>query len=86
MENAVDENVVGLLGISNLRVDQLAAILDCARIRPAFVQNRCLAAARWDDEVRALCHAANVVYQGFSLIPHSPDDAVILSASETVFD
>jgi diketogulonate reductase-like aldo/keto reductase len=68
MENAVDENVVGLLGISNLRVDQLAAILDCARIRPAFVQNRCLAAARWDDEVRALCHAANVVYQGFSLI------------------
>ena len=68
MENAVDENVVGLLGISNLRVDQLAAILDCARIRPAFVQNRCLVAARWDDEVRALCHAANVVYQGFSLI------------------
>ena len=68
MENAVDENVVGLLGISNLRVDQLAAILDCARIKPTFVQNRCLAAARWDDEVRALCHAANVVYQGFSLI------------------
>jgi diketogulonate reductase-like aldo/keto reductase len=68
METAVDENIVGSLGISNVRVDQLAAILDGARIKPTFVQNRCFAAARWDEEVRVLCHAANVVYQGFSLI------------------
>ena len=68
MENAVDENVVGSLGISNVRVDQLAAILNGARIRPTFVQNRCFAAARWDEGVRTLCHAENVVYQGFSLI------------------
>ena len=68
MENAVDENVVGSLGISNVRVDQLAAILNGARIRPTFVQNRCFAAARWDEGVRTLCHAENVIYQGFSLI------------------
>jgi diketogulonate reductase-like aldo/keto reductase len=68
MENAVDENVVGSLGISNVRVDQLAAILNGTRIRPTFVQNRCFAAARWDEGVRTLCHAENVVYQGFSLI------------------
>ena len=68
MENAVDENVVGSLGISNVRVDQLAAILNGARIRPTFVQNRCFAAARWDEGVRTLCHAEKVIYQGFSLI------------------
>ena len=68
MENAVDENIVGSLGISNVRVDQLAALLSCARIRPTFVQNRCFAAARWDEEIRTLCHAENIVYQGFALI------------------
>ncbi len=73
MENAVDENVVGSLGISNVRVDQLAAILNGARIRPTFVQNRCFAAARWDEGVRTLCHAENVVYQGFSLISGNRD-------------
>src|ERR1700720_1795222 len=45
MEDAVDEGLVGLLGISNVSVDQLDALLGRARIRPAFVQNRCLARA-----------------------------------------
>jgi diketogulonate reductase-like aldo/keto reductase len=68
MESAVEENIVGSLGISNVCVDQLAALLSCVRIGPAFVQNRCFAAARWDKEVRILCHANNIVYQGFALI------------------
>src|SRR3954447_8269942 len=68
MENAVEENIVGSLGISNVRVDQLAALLSCARIKPTFVQNSCFAAARWDQEVRTLCHAEKIVYQGFALI------------------
>jgi hypothetical protein len=38
------------------------------RIRPVFVQNRCLAHASWDAEVRALCHTHNVIYQAFSLL------------------
>jgi len=68
MENAVDENIVGSLGISNVCGDQLAALLSCARIRPTFVQNRCFAAAHWDQEVRTLCRAQNIIYQGFALI------------------
>ena len=68
MEDAVDEGLVGLLGISNVSVDQLDALLGRARIRPVFVQNRCLAHASWDAEVRALCHTHNVMYQAFSLL------------------
>jgi diketogulonate reductase-like aldo/keto reductase len=68
MEDAVDEGLVGLLGISNVSVDQLEALLGRARIRPVFVQNRCLAHAGWDAEVRALCHTHAVIYQAFSLL------------------
>ena len=68
MEDAVDEGVVGLLGISNVSADQLDALLAHARIRPVFVQNRCLARAGWDAEVRALCYPHNVIYQAFSLL------------------
>jgi diketogulonate reductase-like aldo/keto reductase len=68
MEDAVDEGLVGRLGISNVSVDQLDALLGRARIRPVFVQNRCLARASWDAEVRALCHTQNVIYQAFSLL------------------
>src|SRR6201988_2149502 len=53
MEDAVDKGLVGLLGISNVSVDQLDALIGGARIRPVFVQNRCLARASWDAEVRA---------------------------------
>ena len=48
MEDAADEGLVGVLGISNVSVDQLDALLGRARIRPVFVQNRCLAPAGWD--------------------------------------
>src|SRR5947207_7913891 len=68
MEDAVDEGLVGLLGISNVSVDQLDALLGRARIRPVFVRNRCLARAGWDAEVRALCHTHDVIYQAFSLL------------------
>jgi diketogulonate reductase-like aldo/keto reductase len=68
MEDAVDEGLIGLLGISNVSVDQLDILLGGARIRPAFVQNRCLARASWDAEVRALCRTHDVIYQAFSLL------------------
>jgi diketogulonate reductase-like aldo/keto reductase len=68
MEDAVDEGFVGLLGISNVSADQLDALLARARIRPAFVQNRCLARAGWDANVRALCHTHHIIYQAFSLL------------------
>jgi diketogulonate reductase-like aldo/keto reductase len=68
MEDAVDESLVGLLGISNVSVEQLDALIGGARIRPVFVQNRCLARASWDAEVRALCQTQDVIYQAFSLL------------------
>ena len=36
MEDAVDEGLVGLLGISNVSVDQLDILLGGARIRPVL--------------------------------------------------
>src|SRR5256885_4591986 len=68
MEDAVDGGLVGLLGISNVSVDQLNTLLGGVRIRPAFVQNRCLARASWDAQVRAICQTHDIIYQAFSLL------------------
>src|SRR5437870_7811057 len=68
MEDAVDGGLVGLLGISNVSADQLDTLLDGVRIRPAFVQNRCLARASWDAEMRAICQTHDFIYQAFSLL------------------
>ena len=68
MEDAADEGLVGLLGISNVAVDQLKALLCGARIRPTFVQNRCLVRASWDHEMHTLCQKENIIYQAFSLL------------------
>jgi diketogulonate reductase-like aldo/keto reductase len=59
---------VGLLGVSNISADQLRLLLEHARVRPAFVQNRCYASQGWGREVRAICDAHGMVYQGFSLL------------------
>lgn len=56
------------LGISNVALDQLEELLAFASVHPSFVQNRCFARTRWDAEVRALCRANGIVYQGFSLL------------------
>ncbi|MCU1231862.1 MAG: aldo/keto reductase [Acidobacteria bacterium] len=56
------------LGASNITLEQLELLLEHARVRPAFVQNRCFARNGWDSEVRAFCRAHGVVYQGFSLL------------------
>jgi diketogulonate reductase-like aldo/keto reductase len=69
MEEAVRAGWVRLLGVSNMSFEQLARLLEEVKIAPAFVQNRCLARARWDADVRALCQACDIVYQAFSLLP-----------------
>jgi diketogulonate reductase-like aldo/keto reductase len=64
-----------LLGVSNVSHDQLAAFCALATsgmTRPAFVQNRCYARTGWDREVRALCGAEGITYQGFSLLTANP--------------
>src|SRR5260370_22852364 len=68
MEGAVDEGLVGVLGTSNVSVEQVDALLRRGRVRPVFVQIRCLASASWDAEVRALCKTQDVIYQAFSLL------------------
>jgi diketogulonate reductase-like aldo/keto reductase len=62
----------GLLGVSNVGLDQLGLLWDGAAVRPRVVQNRCYAARGWDREVRAFCRANGVVYQGFSLLTANP--------------
>src|SRR5262249_16087698 len=67
MQALRDEGRVRLLGVSNVALDQLAAICEASDRPPAFVQNRCYACSGWDGEVRAFCRARGIVYQGFSL-------------------
>jgi len=74
---------VKLVGVSNMALEQLQALLDEAEIKPAFVQNRCYARTGWDAEIRQLCRANGIIYQGFSLLTanstelHSPEISAI---------
>jgi diketogulonate reductase-like aldo/keto reductase len=67
------------LGISNVALDQLEALLEIAKVPPAFVQNRCFARTGWDAEVRAFCRRHGIVYQGFSLL--TANEAELRSAA-----
>jgi len=68
MEELRREGKARLIGISNVSLDQLAAIHEDSEVKPAVVQNRCVASTGWDREVRAFCRANDIVYQGFSLL------------------
>jgi diketogulonate reductase-like aldo/keto reductase len=68
MEDAAQAGRIGLIGVSNVTAEQLAMLVEGAKIAPAFVQNRCFARTRWDEAVRAFCAAHHIVYQGFSLL------------------
>lgn len=59
------------IGISNVGLRQLRE-LEGAKVRPAFVQNRCYAELGWDRDVREHCLANGIVYQGFSLLTANP--------------
>lgn len=56
------------LGISNVSLEQLAALFGPAKVKPTFVQNRCYASEGWDRNVRSFCRENSIVYQGFSLL------------------
>jgi diketogulonate reductase-like aldo/keto reductase len=68
MEAIYEEGRARFLGVSNITLEQLDALLAIARVKPAFVQNRCYARFGWDVEVRAFCERNGIVYQGFSLL------------------
>jgi diketogulonate reductase-like aldo/keto reductase len=57
-----------MIGISNVTADQLTQLCAQATVKPMMVQNRCYAALGWDKEVRDICRAHGIIYQGFSLL------------------
>jgi diketogulonate reductase-like aldo/keto reductase len=61
------------IGISNVTAEQLTVLCAKAKTKPLFVQNRCYAVQGWDAEVRKICRAHNIIYQGFSLLTANPE-------------
>ena len=57
-----------MIGISNVTAEQLVLLCERARHKPMVVQNRCYAALGWDKEIREICRAQGIIYQGFSLL------------------
>jgi diketogulonate reductase-like aldo/keto reductase len=57
-----------MIGISNVTAEQLALLCERATHKPMVVQNRCYAALGWDKEIREICRAQGIIYQGFSLL------------------
>ena len=73
MEKIHASGRVRILGVSNVSLEQLAALCEGATVKPRFVQNRCFAVHGWDRRVRDVCSANGVVYQGFSLLTANAD-------------
>jgi diketogulonate reductase-like aldo/keto reductase len=73
MESLVDLRSVRQLGISNCyRLEQLEALCDSARIKPAVVQNRFHADTGHDREIRAFCRQHRLIYQSFWTLTANP--------------
>lgn len=68
MERLHDAGQAAALGISNVSLGQLRQLVEGARVRPRYVQNRCYASKGWDRELRRFCAEQQLVYQGFSLL------------------
>jgi diketogulonate reductase-like aldo/keto reductase len=68
MEELYQSGKTKMIGISNVTAGQLTQLCEEARIKPMVVQNRCHAALGWDREVREICQAHGIIYQGFSLL------------------
>jgi diketogulonate reductase-like aldo/keto reductase len=68
MEGLYQSGKTKMIGISNVAAGQLAQLCEQANVKPMVVQNRCFAALGWDQEVREICQANGIIYQGFSLL------------------
>jgi diketogulonate reductase-like aldo/keto reductase len=68
MEGLYQAGKTKMIGISNITAGQLTELCEQANVKPMVVQNRCFAALGWDKEVREICRAQGIVYQGFSLL------------------
>lgn len=72
MEEIHASGRAGMIGISNVNAWQLAELIGKAGVKPMAVQNRCYANKGWDREVRGICRANGIMYQGFSLLTANP--------------
>ncbi len=61
-----------LLGVSNVTSEQLRALHEGARVKPAVVQNRTLVHPQADAQTRRFCRERGLAYQGFSLLTAAP--------------
>ena len=68
MEGLYQSGKTKMIGISNVTAGQLTELCQQASHKPMVVQNRCFAALGWDKEVREICQASGIIYQGFSLL------------------
>jgi len=68
MEELYKSGKSKMIGISNVAAGQLEELCEKARHKPMVVQNRCFAALGWDKQVRDICQAQGIIYQGFSLL------------------
>ncbi len=73
MERLVDSGRVRQLGISNcVRLTQLEALCQQARIQPAVLQNRFHADTGYDQKLRDFCRPRGIVYQSFWTLTANP--------------
>ena len=68
MEGLYQSGKTKMIGISNVTAEQLRQLCERANHKPMVVQNRCYAVTGWDQEVREICRARGILYQGFSLL------------------
>lgn len=68
IEQLYESKKTNMIGISNVTAEQLSLLCAKAKHKPMVVQNRCYAALGWDKEVREICRAHLIIYQGFSLL------------------
>jgi diketogulonate reductase-like aldo/keto reductase len=68
MEGLYHSGKTKMIGISNVTAAQLTELCEQANLKPMVVQNRCYAELGWDREVREICRAHGIIYQGFSLL------------------
>ena len=68
IEQLYESKRTKMIGVSNVTAEQLALLCAKAKHRPMVVQNRCYAALGWDKDVREICRAHDIIYQGFSLL------------------
>lgn len=68
MEALYQSGKTKMIGVSNIAAGQLTELCQRANHKPMVVQNRCFAALAWDKQIREICRAHEIIYQGFSLL------------------